>query len=124
MWKILVCVFLIQHFATVSSSVKFVGLIRNVSLVMFNTNSTIINGTCHECVCVLLLNTTSFSFFICFQNSNICEMFSEPLKTGSFTFVNNSASLFYFFSLPIDDTTLTISNCHYSFFLHQVREIC
>jgi hypothetical protein len=37
--------------------------------------------------------------------------------------LNNSASLFYFFSLPIDDTTLTISKCHCSFFLYQVREL-
>jgi hypothetical protein len=113
MWKILLCAFLFQRFESVLSSVKSIPRINNVSLVMFNSNSTIINGTCQQCLCSVLLNTTSFSSFNCFSSNNTCQMFSQPLVTGSFMLVNDTRSSFYFFSWPIDDTTLTTSECHF-----------
>ncbi len=114
MWKILLYTFLFQRFFEgVLSSVKSIPRIHNVSLVMFNSNSTIINGTCQQCLCSVLLNTTSFSSFNCFSSNNTCQMFSQPLETGSFMLINNTRSSFYFFSWPIDGTTLVTSECHF-----------
>jgi len=107
MWSIFSYVFLFYYFETISSSINIIPVIHNVSLQMLDYNSTTINSTCDECLCAMLLNTTSISAFNCFQNNRTCEIFSGPLKISSFLLMNNSASSIYFASLPIDDETLT-----------------
>jgi hypothetical protein len=107
MWCIFSYVFLFYYVELISSSMTIVPVIHNVSLQMLDYNSTIINGTCNECLCEMLLSTESISAFNCFQNNNTCEIFSQSLKTSSFLLMNNSASSIYFTSLPIDDETLT-----------------
>jgi len=81
-------------------------LIYNVSLQMSNYNSTIINGTCNECLCAMVLNPTSIYAFNCFQNNETCEIFSKAFNASSFLLRNNSASSVYFISLPISDKSL------------------
>ncbi len=108
MWCIFSYVFLFYYFEPISSSMNIViPVIHNVSLQMLDYNSTTINGTCDECLCQMLLNTTLIYSFNCFQNNKTCEIFSKSLKTSSFLLMNNSASSIYFTSLPIDDETLT-----------------
>jgi hypothetical protein len=85
-------------------------VIHNVSLQMLNYNSTIINGTCNECLCTMLLNITLIFSFNCFQNNNTCEIFSKSLDTNSFLLINNTASSLYFISLPTIDSTLEITS--------------
>ena len=104
MWQILICLLLIQHLEIVSTSVQSVGIVHNVSVKTFIVNSTIVNGTCHECLCAVLSNRTSSFFFNCFSNNSTCEMFVEPLIMGSFVVVDNAASSFYFLSWPIKNT--------------------
>ena len=112
MWTLLICIFLIQYWETISTSTQSVAVIRNVSVVPFNTSSLIINGTCNECLCTILLQTTSFSSFNCFSNNNTCQMFSEVLIMGSFVLKNSTTSSFYFFSWPIEVTTMKTSEYH------------
>lgn len=100
-------VFLFYYFKPISSSMHVIPVIHNVSLRMLDYNSTIINGTCDECICSMLLNTASISSFNCFQNNKTCEIFFKPLNTSSFLLMNNLMSSLYFISLPIDDKTLT-----------------
>jgi hypothetical protein len=104
-----VCVCLFHHFGAISSSMSSVLVIYNVSLVTANTNSTIIPGTCDECLCAVLLNATLSACFNCFRNNNTCEMFSTFPELGLYSLANNSESSFYFFSLPNYDTTLAIA---------------
>jgi hypothetical protein len=103
-------IFLFHYFETISSSINNIPVIYNVSLRMLNYNATIMNGTCHECLCAMVLNVTSIYCFNCFQNNGTCEIFSTPLTTSSFSLMNNSASSVYFSSLPIDDSTSTIAS--------------
>ena len=105
MWHIFVCIFLWHCFKTTANNVIVVPVIHNVSLQMFNASSTIINGTCHECFCALISNTTLISFN-CFENNKTCEMFSKPLEMDSFSLVNDSTSSVYFLSLPIFEVSL------------------
>lgn len=112
MWKILVCVFLILHFETVWSNRTTVAVVHNISMIMCNTNSTITNGTCHDCLCALMINAISPFFFNCFWTNNTCEIFFRSFETGSFMLINNAASSLYFFPPSADDTTLTTSECH------------
>ncbi|CAF4151282.1 unnamed protein product [Adineta steineri] len=72
----------------------------------FNSTTTI-NGTCDQCICLMLMNVTSISSFNCFRNNNTCEIFSKPVVTSQLSLVSNSNSSVYFISLPIDDIQLT-----------------
>jgi hypothetical protein len=83
-----------------------VPVIYNVSLQMSDYNSTIINGTCNECLCAMVLNPTSIYAFNCFQNNATCEIFSNSFNTSSFSLRNNSASSVYFISLPTSDKSV------------------
>jgi hypothetical protein len=105
MWHIFVFVFIFHSIGTISSSINKIPVIHNVSLRLFGYNSTITNGTCDECLCAMLLNTTLISTFNCFQNNKTCEIWSNYLKTSSLSLMNNSASSVYFISLPINDIT-------------------
>jgi alpha-amylase/alpha-mannosidase (GH57 family) len=110
MWHIFVYIFLFHYFETISSSVIHIPVIHNATLQMLDYNATIINGTCHECLCAMVLNTTSISAFNCFQNNNTCELFSKSLMTNSFSLINNSASSVYFISLPINNTVVAVTS--------------
>jgi hypothetical protein len=107
MWSIFIYVFLFHYSEMISSSMNNIPVIHNVSLQMLNYNSTIINGTCNECLCAMLSNSTSISCFNCFRNNKTCEIFSKSLENSSFALINNSASSVYFFSLPINDIEST-----------------
>jgi hypothetical protein len=107
MWYIFSYVFLFYYFEPISSSIYTIPVIHNASLHILDYNSTIINGTCDQCLCEMLFNISSISAFNCFQNNKTCEIFSQSLNTSSFFLMNNSASSIYFTSLPIDDNTLT-----------------
>jgi hypothetical protein len=107
MSKLFVYMLLLLHFGMISSSIISIGVIYNVYLLIFNSNSTTINGTCDQCLCTMVLNTTLFSFLNCFQNNKTCQLFSKSFETRSFRLMNNSASSFYFFQLPFDNTTST-----------------
>ncbi|CAF4051395.1 unnamed protein product [Adineta steineri] len=72
----------------------------------FNS-TTIINSTCDQCICLMLMNVTPISSFNCFRNNNTCEIFSESVVTSQLLLVSNSNSSVYFISLPINDIQLT-----------------
>jgi hypothetical protein len=106
MWRIFSYVLVFYPFETILSSMNQIPVIYNVSLQMSDYNSTIINGTCNECLCAMVLNKTSIYAFNCFQNNGTCEIFSKAFNTSSFSLRNNSASSVYFISLPISDKSL------------------
>lgn len=107
MWQILRCFFLIGYVQTISNSMKSVGVIHNVSVNVLNQTSTIINGTCKECLCVLVINTCFSSSFNCFSNNNTCQVFSQSFNQDSFIIKNSTLSSFYFFSQVSNGTSLT-----------------
>jgi hypothetical protein len=106
MWRIFIYIFVFYPFETILSSMNPVPVIYNVSLQMSDYNSTIINGTCNECLCAMVLNPTSIYAFNCFQNNATCEIFSNSFNTSSFSLRNNSASSVYFISLPTSDKSV------------------
>jgi len=110
MHHILVFIFWFYCFSITLCSTNNIPVIYNVSLEMLDYNSTIINGTCHDCLCTMIMNSTMISAFNCFQNNNTCEIFSKSLKTDSFSFMNNTASSVYFISLPINDSATAITS--------------
>jgi hypothetical protein len=100
MWYIIISLFLIHHFDMFSAGNSYIRVIGNVSLVMSNTNSTLMNGTCNQCLCAALLNSTmSISSFNCFHNNNTCEMFTLSLANGSYSLMPLSTSSLYLFPL-------------------------
>jgi hypothetical protein len=114
MWSIFICMFLFRSVEAISSIVTNIPVIHNVSLQAFNYNSTTIDGTCHACLCAMLLNTTQISYFNCFPNNNTCEIFSKSFTIGSFSLINNSAASVYFLSLPINEIASTIISTAYT----------
>ncbi len=54
------------YFTISCSGINRIPVIHNISLQMVNYNSTIINGTCNECLCTMLLNLTLIFSFNCF----------------------------------------------------------
>ncbi|CAF0825837.1 unnamed protein product [Adineta steineri] len=94
----------------VSGSLTQVPVIHNVSMHVSHFNSiTIINSTCDQCICLMLMNVTPISSFNYFRNNKTCEIFSEAVVTSQLSLVSNSNSSVYFISLPIDDIQLTTS---------------
>lgn len=104
-WKFLPFFFLIEYFQIVGSNKRSIGIVRNITVIPLNMTSTIINGTCHDCLCALVINESFSSSFNCFRNNNTCEVFSQSLDPGSFILMNNTPNVFYFFSQSNDDTT-------------------
>lgn len=99
MWQIFVCSLLLQHFVEICSGLDSIPVIHNASLNILGYNSTTINGTCDECLCVMLLNRISISAFNCIPNNKTCELFFLPLNTSLFWLRNNTASSVFFISL-------------------------
>ncbi len=114
MHRIVIYIFLFYYFGTVVCSINHIPVIRNSSLQVLGYNSTIINGTCQECLCAMLLNSTSINSFNCFPNNKTCEIFSNSFLTSSFLLINNSASSVYFISLPIIGTTMVTNSIGHS----------
>jgi hypothetical protein len=109
MRRIFVYIFLFHSFEIISSSLSNIPVIHNATLQVLDYNSTTINGTCQECLCVMLLSETPISAFNCFQNNETCEMFFKSLTINSISLMNNSASSVYFILLPINDTIWTVA---------------
>jgi hypothetical protein len=119
-----------------SSTTYTTGVIYNVSLTMSNTSLSIMNGTCEECLCAMLLNTTPIVAFNCFRTNTTCELFSTALafESGSFRLMNDSSSSFYFVPNLIyvmisatEQPTISTSNSSnkYSYFFKNVfHDVC
>ena len=91
---LLLCELMIIDVTSVS-----VGIIHNTSLHIWNTNPIIIYGTCEECVCSLLTNTTFFSLN-CASDIFLCELHSKVDQNKSFSLTTANSASFYFLSLP------------------------
>ena len=94
-----IVILLVHRLATVGADVVSVGIIHNVSLGFFNASTTIINGSCEECVCSLLANTSFFSLS-CFHDNLTCQLHSQVDQNKPFTLSTSSHVSFYFVSLP------------------------
>ena len=75
------------------------GIIRNVSLAIPGANSTLVNGTCEECVCSLLANPTFFSHN-CRSDTLTCELYATQDQNRPFNLLSGTSTAFYFRSLP------------------------
>jgi hypothetical protein len=107
MLSLLIFILFLHQLEVISSTAYTIGVISNVSLVVPNTNSSIINGTCNECLCTMLLNATPISALNCFRTNNTCEIFSSTLASESFSLMASNTSSFYFFPYFIADVTST-----------------
>ena len=76
------------------------GSMRNVSLEIFYTSSTFVDGDRSTCICYLLSNDQFFSFNH-FPSSRLCQFFLKSDQNKSFTLSSNTSSNFHFLSLPI-----------------------
>lgn len=112
---------LFEFVIRISSNIVSIPVIRNVSLQMFGYNSTTINGTCHECLCAMVLNKTSISSFNCIHNNQTCELFFQPLNTTSFSLISDTTSSVYLQSIPniISKTTVPSTDQDTSSFLSE-----
>ena len=75
------------------------GIIQNVSLVSTGSPITIFNGTCKQCVCQMVQDSTFFALN-CFPNENRCEMHPQSAQSATLQLVDEQTSTFYFLSLP------------------------
>lgn len=85
------------------------GVIYNASLILYDINSTMISGTCEQCLC-LLFNNGTYSSFNCDQNRTTCEMYFDGQLSRSFSISSNASSRVYFISLPVDVTSTTTTS--------------
>lgn len=102
-------IFLCYSVNAIPSISNYIGLLRNVYLTVSGINLTVINGTCHDCLCTIWMSSPAPSAFNCFQNNNTCAIFTTFIGISSFSFTNSSTSSFYFFELPNYNTTLSTS---------------
>ncbi len=114
MWHIFVYVLFFHSFETISMNTNPIPVISNVSLQVLDSSSTTMNGTCHTCLCAMILNTTEIFAFNCFHNNDTCQIFSKSFTTNSFSLMNNSESSLYFLSLPINNETSAITSAAYT----------
>ena len=106
MYIIFLNLFLLQYLTGISSTTISIPVIHNASLQISGYNSTIIHGTCGQCICKMLLKHISISSFNCIRHNKTCEIFFEPLNATLFSFTNNTTSSVYFISLPSDSVML------------------
>ena len=97
-----------------------VGLIRNMSFTIANTNSTIINGTCQECLCRMAFDA-QFSSFNCHTNNQTCQMHSKTNQSQTVNAIVSSSTHFYFFSLPLPPLNSTPLQ---SLFIERAKRRC
>ena len=90
----------------VKTAASTVGLIRNVSLMLYDVNSTTISGTCQQCLCKLFLNG-SYSSFNCNDDQLTCQMYWKDQQSQSYSLKRNSSNRFYFLSFPVNSTSMT-----------------
>ena len=99
----IIIVIISLHYSEVSSSNWHeIGFIQNISLIVSNTTSSFINGTCDECRCNMLTNARTISAFNCFRMNNTCELFLNTLQSKSFSIMHNPMSSLHFFPYFID----------------------
>ena len=100
MKPILVALALLLHqWTTEGVTTTSVGIIRNASLTILNTSATTINGTCEECLCALLVNSTVFSVN-CFHENLTCQLHFTENQNKPFVLIDSANTAFYFVSLP------------------------
>ena len=115
MRRTLFIAFLLFHLAVVTVSTTRVGIISNISLTLLGTNTTIVNGTCEDCVCFLLANTSFFSLN-CFHGNLTCELHAKSDQNKPFTLTTGVNASFYFLDLPTYMVSpATIVEYHWSF---------
>ena len=95
-----------KTFFMVESSSQIYGIIYNVSLLIYDENATIVNGTCEECICLMCLNQT-YSSFNCDRINRLCFFNKQTNETQTFRMIPNFNSTFYFLSLPTATDTTT-----------------
>jgi hypothetical protein len=74
-----------------------IGLIRNASLI---GPMLIANGTCNECLCMMLTSTQIVQSFNCFQFNDTCQLFTDYSSSSTYEMKTNLNSMFYFLYLP------------------------
>ena len=115
MRRTLFIAFLLRQLTVVTVSSTRVGIIPNISLTLFGTNTTIANGTCEDCVCFLLANTSFFSLN-CFHDNLTCELHAKLDQNKPFTLATGVKASFYFLALPTSMVSpATIVEYHWSF---------
>lgn len=100
-----VCLFFMDIFIVRTNAVS-VGVIRNVSMILYDVNSTIVYGNCQECLCIMNLKR-NYSSFTCNDELRICQMYWKDQQSQSYSLVRNSSSQFYFLTFPIISTSTT-----------------
>ena len=112
MKRALIAILLLQCLAIVPILTISVGIIRNASLDILNAPTTLINGSCDDCTCALLGNSTFFSLN-CFADNLTCQLHSIHNQHEPYTMTNSAHTSFYFVSLPTFVTTTSTNICHH-----------
>ena len=90
---------LLYQVAIVAVNAVSIGIIRNASLNIVGASATTVNGTCEECVCTLIANSTFFSLN-CFPDNLTCQLHSVSDRNQPFSLIDGVSTLYYFLSLP------------------------
>ena len=105
----LIAILLLHQLTLIGLNAVSIGIIRNTSLAIPNTNATIINGSCEQCVCRLLADSTFFAFN-CLHVDVTCQLHSVLNQSQPSVLITNTNASFYFRSLPTFVTTDTCIN--------------
>ena len=107
----LVALALLLHLLTTERiSTISVGIIRNASLTLLDTNATTINGSCEECLCALLANSAVFSV-TSFHENLTCQLHSTQNQNKPFVLIDSANTSFYCVSLPTFPTSVASDTC-------------
>ncbi|UJR35357.1 hypothetical protein I4U23_028114 [Adineta vaga] len=107
---VLICIFLFYQLKVINTSNISIGIIKNVSLIALGSQSAMMNGSCHDCLCAMLINPGNVTSFNCFLINNTCQLFSYYSPKASPFFINNSTYLFYFHTYLLQYSSLFLTN--------------
>ena len=108
-WLTILFTVLCGYWTIIQSSKVSVGVIRNVSLKISQSNTTLSYGTCQSCLCALYANPSLFGFN-CFSSNLTCEMYAKADQDKPFSLLNFATSSFYFFSFPTYEPSPSTAN--------------
>ena len=95
----LISVFLLHQLIITGIHAVPLGIAHNFSLTILHTNTTIVNGTCAECICTLLASTLFFALN-CFDENITCQLHAKQNQNQPFALEIKTKVSFYFTSLP------------------------
>ncbi len=107
---IVITLFLLHLIVNTVQAIQ-VGYIQNATLIATNGTSIFMNGSCSECLCVMLNSTRSILSLNCYKNTHSCYLFFNYSQTFIYEMIAEPETIFYFVVSPPE----SITNLSWSF---------